>query len=186
MTKMSKSSYNHKLRVSFNVAHYFSLSLYIFWYLFILEKSNKMEHMKTHSGDKIYPCTSCGKLFSGKTTLDEHMKIHQVTVMTSFDKHSNTVLNFPYIQKEGRRSDKSHDERTECRYNSLPVQMYILICIQWATAFFIKLLLIWTPNHAHFYHKARRIKMYFLTVISPYNERRSKYKAHSKLFLGKN
>lgn len=42
------------------------------------EKTAKMEHMKSHSGDKVYPCTVCGTLFTNKAKLEDHMNEHKV------------------------------------------------------------------------------------------------------------
>ena len=36
-----------------------------------------MEHMKSHSGDKVYPCATCGLLFTDRGRRDEHMEQHR-------------------------------------------------------------------------------------------------------------
>ena len=59
------------------------------WCFFVAEKHNKVEHMKTHSGEKIYPCPFCGKLFSGRAGVQEHMKIHNKVGHTT---HTNTTV----------------------------------------------------------------------------------------------
>ena len=43
------------------------------------EKTAKTEHMKSHSGDKVYPCSVCGTLFTNKAKLEEHMDEHKVS-----------------------------------------------------------------------------------------------------------
>jgi len=32
--------------------------------------------MKTHTGEKLYNCTECGRTFAQKNTFTKHMKIH--------------------------------------------------------------------------------------------------------------
>jgi len=42
------------------------------------EKTQNMDHMKSHSGDKVYPCLQCGLLFTCKDKLKVHSDQHSL------------------------------------------------------------------------------------------------------------
>ncbi|KAM5140548.1 uncharacterized protein ACMZJ9_014419 [Mantella aurantiaca] len=40
------------------------------------KKSNLVEHISAHNGEKLHPCPECGKFFTQKSYLGQHLKIH--------------------------------------------------------------------------------------------------------------